>query len=128
MTIPPLGQGRGPRQRPRPARVRRCRQLVRPDYEWTDNDFLARSADTIVDKTVTIAVIVVVALIVRRAAAQADHTGRPGNTRRAKLHRMLHRAPRRNEAGGHAAGVGAARPTGPDDQFGLRSIASWSCW
>jgi len=33
--------------------------------QWTDNDFLARSADAIVDKTFTITVIVVLALITR---------------------------------------------------------------
>jgi small conductance mechanosensitive channel len=34
-------------------------------YRWTDNDFLARSADTIVDKTFTITVIVLLALLAR---------------------------------------------------------------
>ena len=63
-------------------------------YEWTNNDFLARSADTIVDKTVTITVIVVVALIVRRllhklitrvvegAAARGAASGAAGSPRR----------------------------------------------
>lgn len=34
-------------------------------YEWTNNDFLARSADTIVDKTLTIALIVAFAVVAR---------------------------------------------------------------
>ncbi|MGH3567834.1 MAG: mechanosensitive ion channel family protein [Pseudonocardia sp.] len=34
-------------------------------YEWTNNDFLARSADTIVDKTLTIALIVMFAVVAR---------------------------------------------------------------
>jgi len=34
-------------------------------YEWTNNDFLARSADTIVDKTLTITLIVVFAVVAR---------------------------------------------------------------
>jgi small conductance mechanosensitive channel len=34
-------------------------------YRWTDNDFLARSADTIVDKTLTIILIVLLGLLAR---------------------------------------------------------------
>jgi small conductance mechanosensitive channel len=40
-------------------------------YEWTDNDFLARSADTIVDKTFTITLTVLLALILRHLLHRA---------------------------------------------------------
>ena len=92
-------------------------------YEWTDNDFLARSADTIVDKTVTITVIVVVALIVRRLLHKLITRVVEGAAE-SRLHRMLHRAPRRVKQ--VAAPLVSARRAQRARTIGsvLRSIAS----
>jgi moderate conductance mechanosensitive channel len=92
-------------------------------YEWTNNDFLARSADTIVDKTVTIAVIVVVALIVRRLLHKLITRVVEGAAE-SRLHRMLHRAPRRVKQ--VAAPLVSARRAQRARTIGsvLRSIAS----
>jgi small conductance mechanosensitive channel len=64
-------------------------------YQWTNNDFLARSADTIVDKIVTIAVIVVVALIAQGMLHRLINRVVEGAAAENRLHRLLHRAPRR---------------------------------
>jgi small conductance mechanosensitive channel len=92
-------------------------------YEWTNNDFLARSADTIVDKTVTITVIVVVALIVRRLLHKLITRVVEGAAE-SRLHRMLHRAPRRVKQ--VAAPLVSARRAQRARTIGsvLRSIAS----
>jgi small conductance mechanosensitive channel len=42
-------------------------------YQWTDNDFLAQSADVIVDKTFTITLIVLLALLARFLLHRAIH-------------------------------------------------------
>ncbi|MGQ0575626.1 MAG: mechanosensitive ion channel family protein [Pseudonocardia sp.] len=65
-------------------------------YEWTDNDFLARSADTIVDRTLSITLIVVFALVARQLLHRAirrfiDETIAGGRVRSA----LARRAPRR---------------------------------
>ena len=47
--------------------------MVRAFYQWTDNDFLAQSADVIVAKSFTIAVTVLLALIARFLLHRAIH-------------------------------------------------------
>ena len=81
-------------------------------YQWTNNDFLARSADVIVDKTVTIGLIVLFAVVARyllhraisrviegaangrisklvRNRARQRHTGPPVASRRAQRARTI---------------------------------------
>jgi small conductance mechanosensitive channel len=93
-------------------------------YEWTNNDFLARSADTIVDKTVTIAVIVVAALVVRRLLHKLITRVVEGAARSRLHNRLLHRAPQRFKQ--VAAPLVSARRAQRARTIGsiLRSIAS----
>ncbi len=62
-------------------------------YRWTDNDFLARSADTIVDKTFTITTILVVALVARYFLHRAINRLVEGVTSH-RLSRLVRRRPR----------------------------------
>jgi small conductance mechanosensitive channel len=62
-------------------------------YRWTDNDFLARSADTIVDKTFTITTILVVALVARYFLHRAINRLVEGVTSQ-RLSRLVRRRPR----------------------------------
>jgi len=62
-------------------------------YEWTDNDFLARSADTIVDKGFTIAVILVVAVVARYLLHRAITRLIEGATS-TRLSKLISRRPR----------------------------------
>jgi small-conductance mechanosensitive channel len=74
-------------------------------YEWTNNDFLARSADTIVDKTVTITLIVVLAVVVRQLLHRAITRLVEGTTN--GVSHLARKAPRRR--GGAAAPPASAR-------------------
>jgi small conductance mechanosensitive channel len=93
-------------------------------YEWTNNDFLARSADTIVDKTATIALIVVLALIVRWLLHKLINRVVEGAARSRLHNRLLHRAPQRVKQ--VAAPLVSARRAQRARTIGsvLRSIAS----
>jgi small-conductance mechanosensitive channel len=62
-------------------------------YEWTNNDFLARSADTIVSSSVQIVVILLVALIARHLLHRFINRVVDGATS-SRLSRILGRAPR----------------------------------
>jgi moderate conductance mechanosensitive channel len=64
-------------------------------YEWTDNDFLARSADTIVDKTVTITLVVVFAMIIRYLLHRSINRLVEGAAEGRVSRLIWHRAPRR---------------------------------
>ena len=65
-------------------------------YEWTDNDFLARSADTIVDKTLTITLIVVFALLARHLLHRAIRRLVEGTAADGRVRELLaRRAPQR---------------------------------
>jgi moderate conductance mechanosensitive channel len=66
-------------------------------YRWTDNDFLARSADTIVDKTFTTAVILVTALIARYLLHRTITRLIEGVTSQ-RMSRLVSRRPRRQLA------------------------------
>jgi len=61
-------------------------------YEWTNNDFLARSADTIVSTTTSIAFILVLAAVVRWAAHRVIHRVIEGATN-SRVSRLISRAP-----------------------------------
>ena len=63
-------------------------------YRYTHNDFLSRSADTIVDKTVTIVVIVAVAVLIRWLAHRAINRLVEGATD-GSVTKLLGRAPKR---------------------------------
>ncbi|MBW0106147.1 mechanosensitive ion channel family protein [Pseudonocardia sp. KRD291] len=63
-------------------------------YRYTHNDFLSRSADTIMDKAITIAFIVIVAVLVRWLAHRAINRLVEGATNGA-MTRLLGRAPKR---------------------------------
>jgi small conductance mechanosensitive channel len=62
-------------------------------YEWTNNDFLARSADAIVSATLNIALILVLALVARWLLHRAINRIVDGATS-SRLSRLLGRAPR----------------------------------
>ncbi|RZT84626.1 small conductance mechanosensitive channel [Pseudonocardia sediminis] len=63
-------------------------------YRYTHNDFLSRSADTIMDKAITIAFIVVVAFLVRWLAHRAINRLVEGATN-GSMTKLLGRAPKR---------------------------------
>ncbi len=62
-------------------------------YQWTNNDFLARSADTIVSTTVSITLIVVLALLVRYLLHRAINKIINGATS-SRVSRLVSRSPR----------------------------------
>jgi small-conductance mechanosensitive channel len=65
-------------------------------YQWTDNDFLARSADTIVDKTLTITLIVAFALLARHLLHRAIRRLVEGTAANGRVRELLaRRAPQR---------------------------------
>lgn len=65
-------------------------------YQWTDNDFLARSADTIVDKTVSITLIVLFALLARHLLHRAIRRLMEGTAPDGRVRAVLaRRAPQR---------------------------------
>lgn len=66
-------------------------------YDWTSNDFLANSADTIVRGTINITLIIVLALIVRFVIHRFIHRLVDGATS-SRLSRLLGRAPRMGRA------------------------------
>ncbi|MCY7341115.1 MAG: mechanosensitive ion channel family protein [Pseudonocardia sp.] len=91
-------------------------------YEWTNNDFLARSADTIVFTTMSIAFILVLAAVVRWAAHRVIHRVIEGATN-SRVSRLISRAPGLRRAPASAASqrnVQRARTIGSV----LRSISS----
>ena len=62
-------------------------------YDWTSSDFLARSADAIVSATLSIALIVALALLARYLLHRAIHRIVDGATS-SRLSRLVNRAPR----------------------------------
>lgn len=62
-------------------------------YDWTNSDFLARSADAIVSATLSIALIVALALLARYLLHRAIHRIVDGATS-SRLSRLVNRAPR----------------------------------
>ncbi|MDN5917685.1 MAG: mechanosensitive ion channel family protein [Pseudonocardia sp.] len=66
-------------------------------YRYTHNDFLSRSADTIMDKTITIAFVVIVAFFVRWLAHRAISRLVEGATS-GSMTKLLGRAPKRLRA------------------------------
>ena len=62
-------------------------------WQWTDSDLLARSADAIVDHTLTITVILVVALLARHLLHRAINRVVEGAANR-RISRLFHRRPR----------------------------------
>jgi len=89
-------------------------------YRWTDNDFLARSADTIVDKTFTITLIVVIAFLVRHVLHRAIHRVVEGATS-TRLSRLVNRAPRLRPVAPTTEG---AVPMSPRREQRARTIGS----
>jgi small conductance mechanosensitive channel len=92
-------------------------------YEWTNNDFLANSADAIVSTTINITLIIVLALFFRFLMHRAIHRVIDGATS-SRLSRLLGRAPRiRTSAGSPSASV---RRTQRAKTIGsvLRSVSS----
>ncbi|HVL85441.1 MAG TPA: mechanosensitive ion channel family protein [Pseudonocardia sp.] len=67
-------------------------------YQWTNNDFLARSADTIVDKTVTVAVILVFAVLARLLLHRAISRIVEGAATGGPVALLMRRAPGLNKA------------------------------
>lgn len=67
-------------------------------YQWTNNDFLSRSADTIVDRTVTITLIVLFALLVRHLLHRAIRRVVDGATESRVSQLLITRVPRRARA------------------------------
>jgi moderate conductance mechanosensitive channel len=86
-------------------------------YEWTDNDFLARSADTIVDKTFTITLIVLLALVARFVLHRAIHRLVEGATS-SRVSRIISRRTRPQ------VGETAALPVTPRRAQRARTIGS----
>ncbi len=86
-------------------------------YEWTDNDFLARSADAIVDRTFTIALIVVLALLVRHLLHRAIAQLVEGATS-SRISRIISRRTRPQ------LGEGATAPVTPRRAQRARTIGS----
>jgi small conductance mechanosensitive channel len=65
-------------------------------YQWTDSDFLARSADTIVAKTFTITLIVLFAIVARHLLHRTIRRVVEGDAPRGRLRALLaRRAPQR---------------------------------
>jgi small-conductance mechanosensitive channel len=78
-------------------------------YEWTNSDFLARSADVIVSKTFSIALIIVLALVARYLIHRAINRVVEGATS-SRLSRLVGRAPRLT--GGNVVGRDGAGKDG----------------
>jgi moderate conductance mechanosensitive channel len=86
-------------------------------YEWTDNDFLARSADAIVAKSFTIAVTVLLALLVRYLLHRAISRLIEGATS-SRVSRIISRRTRPQ------LGESAAAPVSPRRAQRARTIGS----
>jgi moderate conductance mechanosensitive channel len=86
-------------------------------YQWTDNDFLARSADTIVDKSFTITLIVLLALVSRFLLHRAIHRLVEGATSK-RVSRLISRRTRPQ------LGETAAVPVTPRRAQRARTIGS----
>jgi len=86
-------------------------------YEWTDNDFLAQSADVIVAKSFTIAVTVLLALLTRFLLHRAIHRLIEGATS-SRVSRLISRRTRPQ------LGEGAALPVSPRRAQRARTIGS----
>jgi moderate conductance mechanosensitive channel len=86
-------------------------------YQWTDNDFLARSADAIVAKSATIAVTVLLALVVRFLLHRAIHRLVEGAASN-RVSRLVSRRTRPQ------LGEGAAAPVSPRRAQRARTIGS----
>ena len=86
-------------------------------YQWTDNDFLAQSADVIVAKSFTIAVTVLLALIARFLLHRAIHRLVEGATS-GRVSRIISRRTRPQ------LGEGAAAPVSPRRAQRARTIGS----
>jgi moderate conductance mechanosensitive channel len=85
-------------------------------YEWTNNDFLARSADAIVSTTLSIALILVLALVARYLIHRAINRIVEGATT-ARVSKLFARAPRLQPHGG-------AEPAGERRAQRARTIGS----
>ena len=86
-------------------------------YQWTDNDFLAQSADVIVAKSFTIAVTVLLALIARFLLHRAIHRLVEGAAS-SRVSRIISRRTRPQ------LGEGAAAPVSPRRAQRARTIGS----
>jgi len=86
-------------------------------WRWTDSDLLARSADSIVDHTLTISVIILVALVARYLLHRAINRIIEGATS-GRISRLLHRRPR------PTLGEGASAPASPRRAQRARTIGS----
>ena len=86
-------------------------------WQWTDSDLLARSADAIVDHTLTITVIIVVALVARYLLHRAINRIIEGATSR-RISRLIRRRPR------PTLGEGPAAPASPRRAQRARTIGS----
>ncbi|MGZ8749933.1 MAG: mechanosensitive ion channel family protein [Pseudonocardia sp.] len=86
-------------------------------YQWTDNDFLAQSADVIVDKTFTITLIVLLALLARFLLHRAIHRLVEGATS-SRVSRLISRRTRPQ------LGETAAVPVTPRRAQRARTIGS----
>jgi small conductance mechanosensitive channel len=79
-------------------------------YKWTNSDFLARSADTIVSTTFNVALIVVLCVVARYLIHRAINRIVDGATN-SRISRLVGRAPRlRGNSNGNGNGNGSATP------------------
>ncbi|WP_308283045.1 mechanosensitive ion channel family protein [Pseudonocardia nigra] len=94
-------------------------------YEWTNNDFLARSADTIVSTTMSIALIVLLAITARFLIHRAINRIVEGATN-ARVSRLFTRGPRAHHGNGNGNGGVSERRTQRARTIGsvLRSLSS----
>jgi small-conductance mechanosensitive channel len=92
-------------------------------YQWTNNDFLARSADTIVSATLSITLIVLLAMASRYLIHRAINRVVEGATN-SRVSRLVSRAPRMGT--GHGATPASARRAQRARTIGsvLRSLSS----
>jgi small-conductance mechanosensitive channel len=88
-------------------------------YKWTNSDFLARSADTIVSTTFNVALIVVLCVVARFVIHRAIHRIVDGATN-SRISRLVGRAPRLR---GSSNGTGNG-PTTPRRAQRARTIGS----
>jgi small conductance mechanosensitive channel len=110
----------------RPACADDTGSLCATFYRWTDNDFVANSADTIVTITLHILLIVVLALIGRQLLHRVIHRVVEGATN-SRVSRLVSRAPgMRKNGGGETADPATTRSTQRARTIGsvLRSISS----
>jgi small-conductance mechanosensitive channel len=90
-------------------------------YKWTNSDFLARSADTIVSTTFNVALIVVLCIVARYVIHRAIHRIIDGATN-SRISRLVGRAPRLR--GNTSTSTNGNGPTTPRRAQRARTIGS----